>query len=209
MARNLAPKCKQCRRAGEKLFLKGERCQSTKCAMVKRNYPPGIHGSKGRPRMTDYGQQLNEKQKAKKEYNLLEKQFRLTFEKAKKQGGNTGENFIMLLERRLDNVIHRMGFASSRTQARQFVNHGHFIVNDIATDIPSFIVKTGDVIKIKSNKKDNKNFSNLSDKLKKKEIPGWINLDAKKLEAKILHNPTIKDIKTSFNVQMIVEYYSR
>ncbi len=209
MARNLAPKCKQCRRAGEKLFLKGERCYSTKCAMVKRNYPPGIHGSKGRKRMTDYGIQLNEKQKAKKEYNLLEKQFKLTFSKAQRKGGNIGENFVVLLERRFDSAVYRMGFASSRTQARQFISHGHFTVNDVPTNIPSYVLKTGDVIKIKVNKKNNKNFNGLNERLKKGELPGWINVDIKKLEAKILHEPAVKEVKNTFNVQMIVEFYSR
>lgn len=209
MARNLAPKCKQCRRAGEKLFLKGERCQSVKCAIVKRNYPPGFHGPKGRPRLSDYGIQLNEKQKAKKEYNLLEKQFKLTFVKALSHKGNAGDNFISLLEKRFDNVIFRMGLAVSRSQARQFISHGHFSVNNINSNIPSMILKTGDVIKIKPNKKDNKNFTNLSEKMKNKELPGWINFDAKSLEGKILHNPIVKDIKNTFNIQMIVEYYSR
>jgi len=154
MGRNLDAKCKQCRRIGEKLFLKGERCDSPKCAMVKRNYPPGFHGQKGKKRQSDYGLQLAEKQKAKKQYNLLEKQFKLTFSKAQKQTGDAGENLLKLLETRLDNVVFRLGIATSRTQARQFVGHGHIRVNDKKVDIPSFQVKQGDVVRVKSSSKN-------------------------------------------------------
>ncbi len=209
MAKNLDAKCKQCRRAGEKLFLKGERCYTAKCAMVKRNYPPGFHGPKGRRRQTDYGLQLNEKQKAKRQYILLEQQFKLIFEKARRQSGNAGENFVKLLEMRLDNTIYRLGFAFSRPQARQLVNHGHFTVNGRKVNIPSCQLKKGDTIKIKSNKKQAKIFKNLSEKLKKKEVPGWLHLDTKELTAKVLHQPNMEAINPNFNVQMIVEYYSR
>ncbi len=209
MAKNLDAKCKQCRRAGEKLFLKGERCYTAKCAMVKRNYPPGFHGPKGRRRQTDYGLQLNEKQKAKRQYNLLEQQFRLIFKKARRQSGNTGENFVKLLEMRLDNTIYRLGIALSRPQARQLVNHGHFTVNERKVNIPSYQLKKGDMIKIKSNKKQSKIFKDLSEKLKKKEIPGWLHLDSQELVAKVLHQPDMEIIKPNFDVQMIVEYYSR
>lgn len=209
MGRNLDPKCKQCRRAAEKLFLKGDRCYTPKCALVKRNYPPGMHGAKGKPRLTEYGTQLNEKQKAKRQYNMLEKQFRITFERAKKEKGNTGENFIKLLEQRFDNVIYRMGFANSRNEARQLISHGLFTINEIKVNIPSYRVRTGEVIKIKSNKKDAKIFKGLKEKLQKKEIPGWINLEKNELSAKILHDPNVKEMKQNFNIQMIVEYYSR
>jgi len=209
MAKYLDAKCKLCRRAGEKLFLKGERCYGPKCAMVKRNYPPGFHGPKGKKRLTDYAQQLSEKQKAKRQYNMLEKQFKLTFEKAKKQQGNAGENFLSLLEMRFDNAVYRAGFASSRAQARQLISHGHFTINEKKVDIPSYVVKTGDVIAIKVNKKDAKIFGNLKETIKQKEVPGWINLDKKILNAKILHAPKIKELDTNFNVQQIVEYYSR
>lgn len=209
MGRNLNPQCKQCRRAGEKLFLKGERCNTAKCAIVKRNYAPGIHGPKGKGRPTEYGMQLNEKQKAKRQYNLLEKQFRLTFEKAKKEAGNTGENFLKLLESRFDNVIYRLGWANSRREARQLVSHGHFTINEKKVNIPSYQVRTGEVIKIKSNKKNAKIFNGLKEKLQKKEIPGWLNLEKGELTAKILHAPDTSTMKPNFNLQMIVEYYSR
>lgn len=208
MSNNLA-KCKLCRRAGEKLMLKGERCNTAKCAMVKRNYPPGFHGPKNRRRLTEYGQQLNEKQKAKRQYNLLEKQFKLIFDKAKKQTGNAGENFLKLLEMRLDNAMYRSGIAASRAQARQMVGHGLFTVNDITVDIPSYVLKTGDVIKIKNNKKGAKIFKNTSETLKNKEIPGWLNVDKKDIAVKILHEPDMKTINPTFNVQMIIEYYSK
>jgi len=208
MTQNLA-KCKLCRRAGEKLLLKGERCGTAKCAMVKRNYPPGFHGPKNKRRMTEYGTQLNEKQKAKRQYNLLEKQFKLTFDKAQKQTGNAGENFLKLLEMRLDNVVYRAGFASSRAQARQLVNHGLFAVNNLTVDIPSYVVSTGDIVTIKNNKKGAKIFKNLGESLKKKEIPGWLNVDAKEISAKVLHKPDMKTINPTFNIQMIIEYYSK
>lgn len=208
MGKNLSPKCKQCRRVGEKLFLKGERCNLPSCAMVKRNFPPGFHGPKGRKRQTDYGLQLNEKQKAKKTYNILEKQFRLTFETAKKHKGNTSENLMMLLEARLDNAVFRLGFASSRNQARQLISHGHILVNGKKVNIPSFQIKTGDVVKIKNIKKINI-LKNLSEKLEKYTAPSWVFLEAKELSGKILHLPTSKEINTNINSQMIVEFYSR
>lgn len=209
MAKDLSPKCKQCRRAGEKLFLKGERCATAKCAIVKRNYPPGFHGPKGKKRLTDYGQQLAEKQKARKQYNMFEKQFRLTFEKAKGQGGNTSENFLRLLESRFDNVVYRIGFADSRSQARQMISHGLFTVNGKRVDIPSYRISVGEEIAIKTNKKQAKIFKNTSDKLAKKEIPGWINVDKKAQTAKVLQTPIVKTISPNFNLQMIIEYYSK
>ena len=209
MAKDLSPKCKLCRRSGEKLLLKGERCKTTKCAMVKRNYPPGFHGPKNRRRLTDYGMQLNEKQKAKRQYNMLEKQFKLTFDRARKKQGNVGENFLQLLESRFDNVVYRFGIASSRPQARQMIGHGLLTINDKKVDIPSYIVKIGDVVGIKSNKKNSKIFDNLAERLKKQEIPGWLNFDFSKLTGKILQQPEMKTFKPNFNVQVIVEYYSR
>ncbi|MFH0891315.1 MAG: 30S ribosomal protein S4 [Candidatus Falkowbacteria bacterium] len=209
MAKDLNPKCKQCRRAGEKLLLKGERCNTPKCAIVKRNFPPGFHGSKGKKRMTDYGLQLAEKQKAKRQYNLTEKQFTIFFERARRRQGNLGENFLKLLEMRLDNVIYRLGLASSRNQARQFVGHGLFSVNERMVNIPSYIVRAGEVIKIKSNKKEAKVFSALSEKLKNFNAPGWLSLKKDTLEAKIIEAPKMDMIRPNFNIQMIVEYYSR
>lgn len=209
MGRNIDSKCKQCRRAGEKLFLKGDRCFTPKCAMVKRNYAPGFHGPKGRKRLSDYGLQLQEKQKAKKFYGLLEKQFRLTFEKASNKQGDAGVNFLRMLEMRLDNVIYRLGWASSRSQARQLVSHGHIVVSGCKTDIPSFAVKTGNVIKIRKTSENNRFFRNMSEKLKKAERPSWLNFDATDLSAKVLHEPKETDLPQNINVQMIIEYYSK
>ncbi|MEA3463795.1 MAG: 30S ribosomal protein S4 [Patescibacteria group bacterium] len=208
MAKNLGPKCKQCRREGEKLMLKGERCNSPKCAMVKKNYPPGIHGPKRRGRQSDYSLQLREKQKTKRFYNLLEKQFKITFNKASKQKGDAGENLLKMLEIRLDNVIYRSGFAVSRNYARQLVSHGHFTVNDKKVNVPSYQVKTGDIIKIKSPSKKNKAFSNIEERLKKITAPGWLNIDTKELICKILHQPAKEDTE-KINTHMIVEFYSR
>ncbi|MFA5753802.1 MAG: 30S ribosomal protein S4 [Patescibacteria group bacterium] len=209
MGRNLDNKCKQCRRSGEKLFLKGDRCSSPKCAMVKRNYIPGVHGQKGRKRLSDYGLQLAEKQKAKKFYGLQEKQFRLTFEKAANKTGDAGKNFLRDLEMRLDNVVYRLGWATSRSQARQLVNHGHFTVNSRKADIPSFSVKVGQVIKIKKSSQGNRYFKNLGEKLKKADRPSWLNFDTSDLSAKILHEPKDLDLPQNLNVQVIIEYYSK
>ena len=212
MGRNLDPKCKQCRRIGEKLMFKGERCSSSKCAMVKRNYPPGFHGQKGQKRrQSDYGMQLAEKQKAKKQYSLLEKQFKLTFLRAKRKPGDASENLLKSLELRLDNAVYRLGFASSRTQARQLVNHGHIEANGRKVNIPSYEVKEGDIIKIRERSKKYKFFKELPEKLarQKDNVPSWLNLDLKEMAGKILHEPKAGDIKTNVNAQIIVEYYSK
>ena len=209
MSKYLGPKCKLCRREGDKLMLKGERCATAKCAVVKRNYPPGLHGPKGRTRQSGYNMQLREKQKAKRIYNLMEKQFALSFARAIKQKGEAGENLMKILETRLDNVIYRLGFASSRAQARVLTNHGHFRVNDAKVNIPSFNVKTGDIIKIKQSSRKSKAFAGLSEKLKKVEIPGWLNLDTKDLSAKVLHQPAKENFESKINSQMIVEFYSK
>ena len=209
MPKYLGAKCKLCRREGEKLMLKGDRCFTAKCAVVKKNYPPGIHGPKGRARQSGYNLQLREKQKAKKIYNMLEKQFKLSFERAMNQKGDVGENLMKILETRLDNVIYRLGFADSRASARTYVNHGHFTVNGGKVNIPSFNVKTGDIIKIKKSSQTSKQFSNLAEKLKKKEIPGWLNLDLKDFGAKVLHQPSKEFFELKINTPMIVEFYSR
>lgn len=209
MGRNIDSKCKLCRRAGEKLFLKGDRCFSPKCAMVKRNNVPGVHGSKPRRRLSDYGTQLAEKQKAKRYYGLLEKQFRLTFEKASKKQGDAGKNFLKALEFRLDNVVFKAGFASSRAQARQLVNHGHFTVNDRKADIPSFTVKEGQSIKIRKSSQKSPYFKAINEKLAQAERPSWLHFDASTLTAKVLHDPKDEDLPQSINVQMIIEYYSK
>jgi small subunit ribosomal protein S4 len=209
MGKNLEPKCKQCRRAGEKLMLKGERCNTAKCGMTKRNYPPGVHGNKGRKRLTDYGTLLQEKQKAKKIYNLLEKQFKLTFDMAEKLSGNTGHNLLILLEMRFDNVIYRLGLASSRNQARHLINHGHFTIDDKKVDIPSYRVKKGEIIRVKKSRKDNKYFRNIKEKLKNSQVPGWLHFDNNEMEGKVLHNPTANMLQANIDTQMVVEFYSK
>jgi len=196
-------------------MLKGDRCNSPKCAMIKRNYPPGFHGpkaSKIKKRTSDYGLQLAEKQKAKKQYNILEKQFKLIFQKAEKQVGNVGENFLKLLELRFDNVVYRLGLAKSRVQARQLVNHGHFTINEKRINIPSYELKKGDEIKIKKSSKNNKIFKTVEESSsgsKSNEVPGWLFFEVKELSGKVLYEPTVKDIKSNIDTQMIVEYYSR
>ena len=206
-------KCKICRRENKKLMLKGARCLSPKCAFIKRSYPPGIHGSKGkRVKTTEYSLQLREKQKAKRIYGLLEKQFKKYYDKATRSKGDIGENLVSFLETRLDNVIYRSGIAKSRRQARQIVGHGHFIVNKFNTDIPSFNVKIDDIIKLKSSKKDKSFFKEAINELKNiknSEIPSWINFDKQKMEIKILSKPDIKDMQYGFDTKMIIEFYSR
>ncbi len=209
--KNIDPKCKQCRRIGEKLFFKGERCLSAKCGITRRNYIPGFHGpkAKGAPRRSDYGMQLIEKQKAKKQYILNEKQFRILFEVALKKRGNTEEFLLQLLELRLDNIVYRAGFGASRSEARQLVNHGHFTVNGKGVNIPSFRVKQGDVVALKAKSKRSKKFAGLEAKIKKAEIPGWLHISAEDLSAKVLHEPAAKDLRVNFSPQVIVEFYSR
>ncbi|MFA6551432.1 MAG: 30S ribosomal protein S4 [Patescibacteria group bacterium] len=195
---------KMCRRLGVKL------CQSAKCPLARRNYPPGIHGPKGRPRQTEYGMQLAEKQKAKVVYNILEKQFRLTFERAVKIPGDTGQNLLMLLETRLDNVIYRLGFADTRVQAKQLVSHGHFLVKGKKLNIPSYTVKTGDIISLRAHSLNNKYFKQILGKLKPNAIPGWLYFDFNKKEAKVLHLPQASDLAEElFDTKAIIEYYSR
>jgi small subunit ribosomal protein S4 len=211
MGRDLNPKCKQCRRAGEKLMLKGDKCNTQKCPMVSRNYPPGIHGPRlgRRQRLSDYAMQLKEKQKAKKQYRLMEKQFKIIFEKAGKKKGDIGKNFLAALELRLDNVVYRLGLASSRDKARQIVNHGHIQVNDKKVSIPSYEVKEGDVIGIKKTAVKKKEFKGVSEKLKKYEAPGWLHLDKDNLSGKVLHSPDVEELERNINTQMIVEHYSK
>ncbi|MCX6799570.1 MAG: 30S ribosomal protein S4 [Candidatus Falkowbacteria bacterium] len=211
MAKNLEPKCKQCRRIGEKLFLKGDKCQTPKCLMNKKNYPPGMHGQQNmRAKKSDYANQLTEKQKAKKQYNVLEKQFKLIYEKGKHMEGDAGDNLLKLLEMRFDNIIYRAGMAKSRAQARVLINHNHFKINSKKMNIPSYTVKKGEIIEIKEKSKKAKPFANLKEILKKSETPGWLNIDAEKLTVKVLHEPSKEDIKNiKIQAHIIVEYYSR
>lgn len=209
MARNIDAKCRQCRREGTKLFLKGERCSSPKCAIIKRNYPPGVHGPKGKKRPTEYGTQLREKQKAKKIYHILEKQFRNYYQKAIRQKGDTGEIMQQLLETRLDNVIYRLGLASSRTQARQMVSHNMFLVNGKKVNIPSYQLKAKDEITIKPQKASVKLFSDLDKKMEKYQAPVWLFFDLKTKTAKVINKPKGKELEQNFNPRLIVEFYSK
>jgi len=210
MARDLDSKCKKCRRAGEKLFLKGDRCNSPKCAVVRRPYAPGQHGKSISRGLSEFGKQLAMKQRIKRMYGVLEKQFRRHFEEAKGKKGVTGDMLLIRLEFRLDNVIRKMGFAQAPAQSRQLVNHGHFSVNGKKVDIPSFEVKVGDVIGINETKKGNAFFaSQLSIVKNKKDFPSWIQFDNSKMEGKIISLPTKEEVDVHINAQMIVEYYSR
>lgn len=206
MARYTDASCRLCRREGQKLFLKGERCYSTKCALEKRNYAPGQHGQ-SRKKISEYGLQLREKQKAKRFYGLLETQFRNLFDKAAKRKGMTGENLLIMLESRLDNVVFRMGFASSRKEARQLVNHGHFTVNGKKVDIPSFEVKAGDVIKVKEKSTSSPKFKEIKEMTI--SVPSWITVDVDKLEGKVVALPKREDIDTPVEEHLIVELYSK
>ena len=206
MARYTDASCRLCRREGQKLFLKGERCYSTKCALEKRNYAPGQHGQ-SRKKMSEYGLQLREKQKAKRFYGVLETQFRNLFDKAAKKKGITGENLLIMLESRLDNVVFRMGFASSRKEARQLVNHGHFTVNGKKVDIPSFEVKAGDVVKVKEKSTSSPKFKEIKEMTI--SVPSWITVDVDKLEGKVVALPKREDIDTPIEEHLIVELYSK
>lgn len=210
MARDLDSKCKKCRRAGEKLFLKGDRCNSPKCAVIRRPHAPGQHGKNIARGLSEFGKQLAMKQRIKRMYGVLEKQFRRHFEEAKGKKGVTGDMLLARLELRLDNVVRKMGFASAPAQARQLVNHGHFTVNGKKVDIPSFEVKIGDVIGINETKKDGAFFASQLPVVKnKKDFPSWIQFDAAKYEGKVISLPVKEEIDVHVDPQMIVEYYSR
>lgn len=209
MARNLDPKCKQCRREGEKLFLKGERCFTPKCPIVKRNYPPGQHGMKGRPRLSGYGLQLREKQKVKKMYRLLEDQLHHYFEKASRKEGNTAELFLQALELRLDTIVHRLGIAQSRDQARQLIGHGHLMVNGRHVNLPSFSVKVGDVISVRPESAKLKQFEPLKKSDEKRQLAKWLSFDPKTLTGSVTYRPTLEEVNQGLQTQLIVEYYSR
>lgn len=206
MARITCADCKKCRREGQKLFLKGERCTSKKCAMERRPVAPGQHGA-SRKKNSEYAVQLREKQKAKRAYGLLEKQFYSYYEEAERMKGITGENMLILLELRLDNVVYRMGIGSSRAQSRQIVNHGHITVNGKVVDIPSYHTKAGDVIGVKEVKQDNVMFKELRGA--KIVMPKWVEFDTETFVGKVVENPKREDIDLSINEQLIVELYSK
>ena len=206
MSRYTDANCKLCRREGQKLFLKGERCYSSKCALERRNYAPGQHGQ-ARKKMSDYGIQFREKQKAKRFYGMQETQFRNLYEKAAKKAGKTGENLLILLETRMDNVVFRLGFASSRKEARQLVTHGHFTVNGKKADIPSMELKDGDVIRVKEKSQSSPKFKEVKEM--SITVPSWMSVDVEKLEGKIVTLPTRADIDTPVAEHLIVELYSK
>ncbi len=206
MAKYTGADCKICRREGCKLFLKGERCLTKKCSFERRPNVPGVHGA-ARKKITEYGLQLREKQKVKRAYGLQEKQFRGYYEKANTMRGKVGENMLSLLERRLDNVIYRMGIGASRAESRQIVNHGHITVNGRAVNIPSFIVKADDVIAIKENKRELQMFKDLKDV--KVVMPKWLEFDSSKLTGKINALPTREDIDMNIQEHLIIELYSK
>ncbi len=209
MARYTGPKCRLCRREGEKLFLKGERC-FTKCPLDgNKRYPPGAHGSRRRKKLSIYGLQLREKQKVKRIYGVLETQFRKFFEWARKMPGNTGENLLSLLERRLDNVVFRLGLASSRSQARQLVNHGHVEVNGKRVSIPSYLVKPGDIITIRDKAKKIPFIQENIESLDVSAVPTWLTIDKNKMEGKVVRNPIRTDITYPVNETLIIELYSK
>jgi small subunit ribosomal protein S4 len=211
MARYIEAKCRLCRRIGDKLMLKGERCFSAKCTVERRNFPPGMHGNskKRRSKVSDHGLQLLEKQKAKYTYGVLERQFRKGFAEALRLPGVTGDHLVVLLERRLDNIIFRLGFADSRNQSRQLVRHGHIRLNGRKTDIPSCLVKAGDIITWHPSSVKGEYYKIMVEKIKDRIIPVWLALDAGQMEGKVLALPTRADIDTKFEPNMIVEFYSR
>ncbi|NPB03934.1 MAG: 30S ribosomal protein S4 [Thermotogae bacterium] len=208
MARYTGSVCRLCRRSGEKLYLKGEKCFTSKCPFERRPYPPGQHGlTRKSSKMSIYGQQLREKQKVKWMYGMLEAQFKRFFRIAANMPGDTGENFLSLLERRLDNVVYRAGFAKSRKQARQIVRHGHITVNGHKVDIPSYIVKTGDVVQVAEHFRENREIKEAV--AQKRTPPAWLEVDPSNLTAKVLRLPQRADITHPINERLIVEFYSR
>lgn len=208
MARYRESVCRICRREGLKLFLKGDRCYTDKCAIERRAYPPGQHGQ-GRKKVTDYGTQLREKQKVKRMYNLLEKQFRGYFKKSARVGGITGENLLILLESRLDNMVYRFGFASSRNEARQMVTHGLFLVDGKKVDVCSFLLKPGNVVEVREKSSKNPRINESLDAVVRRGVPDWLELDRDKLKGTIKSLPTREDITMPIQENLIVELYSK
>ena len=208
MARYIGPVCRLCRREGMKLFLKGERCYTEKCAIEKRNMPPGQHGRLRKAKMVGYGVQLREKQKVKRIYGVLEDQFRRYFEQAERTRGITGETLLQLLERRLDNAVYRMGLATSRPQARQLVRHGHFLVNGKKVDVPSYSLKSGDTVIVRESSRQNPTILHAQEEVKGRGIPEWISPEGE-LGGKVVSMPTREQINLPVQEQLIVELYSK
>jgi small subunit ribosomal protein S4 len=209
MARYIGPVCRLCRRESMKLFLKGERCYTEKCAIEKRNLPPGQHGKARRAKLVGYGLQLREKQKVKRIYGVLENQFRRYFEAAERQRGITGETLLQLLERRFDNVIYRLGLSTSRAQARQLVRHGHFLVNGKKVDIPSYSLREGDVVTVRQTSAKNPSIAHAMEEVKGRGIPEWLTFDAGVVSGRVVSLPTREQINLPVQEQLIVELYSK
>jgi small subunit ribosomal protein S4 len=209
LARNLDPKCKQCRREGEKLFLKGEKCFTDKCAIEKRSYPPGQHGQRRGGRLSDYGVQLREKQKLRKIYGILEKQFRSYYAEADRLKGVTGENLLQLLESRLDNVVYRMGIGVSRSESRQLVRHNSITVNGNRVNIPSYQVKPGDQVAVAEASKNQLRVKAATEAADERGFPEWVEVDVKKLTGTFKNKPQRDDLPPTINESLIVELYSK
>ncbi|MDM8552818.1 30S ribosomal protein S4 [Desulfobacterales bacterium HSG2] len=209
MARYRGSVCRLCRRENLKLFLKGDRCYSDKCAFDRRSYPPGQHGQRRRGKVSDYGIQLREKQKMKRMYGLTEKQFRLFFERADRQRGITGTNLLIFLERRLDNVVYRLGFVNSRTQGRHFVRHNHFLVNGRKVNIPSYLIKVGDIISIREKSRNIQSIGDALDAVVRRGIPQWLDLEKENLKGSVKALPVREDLTMPMQEQLIVELYSK
>jgi len=208
VARNLDAKCRQCRREGEKLFLKGEKCFTDKCAIERRNYPPGQHGQKN-TRLSGYGVQLREKQKVRRIYGLLERQFRKIYHEAEQKKGITGENLLQLLESRLDTVTYRMGFGSSRTEARQIVRHNGILVNGRRVNMPSFVCRPGDVIEVAGKAKQQLRIKGAAEAAEGRGFPEWLEVDAKALKGKFKARPQRTELPSTINESLVVELYSK
>lgn len=208
MARNLTPKCRQCRREGEKLFLKGEKCFSDKCAIERRNYPPGQHGQK-KSRQSDYAVQLREKQKIRRIYGLLERQFRRAYQQADRQKGVTGENLLQILEGRLDNVAFNMGFGASRSESRQIVKHNAILVNGVKVNIPSFQVSPGDRIQVADQAKNHLRIKASTEIAKRRNFPVWMDVDSQNLSGVYKNKPDRSDLSSTINESLVVELYSK
>ncbi len=209
MARNLDPKCRQCRREGEKLFLKAEKCFTDKCAIEKRNFPPGQHGQRRNQRLSDYGVQLREKQKVRRTYGVLEAQFRSYYAEADRQKGITGENLLQLLECRLDNVTYRMGLGGSRTEARQIVRHNSILVNGRRVNIPSFQVKAGDVVSVAEASKTQLRIKSALEAAEQRGFPAWIEVDVKAFKGTFKAKPMRDELPATINESLVVELYSK
>ncbi|MBE3585297.1 MULTISPECIES: 30S ribosomal protein S4 [Desulfofundulus] len=208
MARYTGPQCRLCRREGIKLYLKGDRCYTSKCAIERRPYAPGAHGQ-ARRKISEYGMQLREKQKARRIYGVLETQFRNYFERAERQPGITGENLLRLLERRLDNVVYRLGLATSRMEARQLVRHGHFTVNGRRVNIPSYLVRVGDVIAVREKSKESPRIKELMERAADRTPPPWLEYDENQVQGRVVALPTRDQIDTPVQEHLIVELYSK